>query len=291
VGPSVVQIAPGSNSTWWVLTSNSTTGIRLDRLGGAGDSTLTVPQFQSSPWDSTEGGVLEKSDGRPVAYLRSSGNGLVRAALADTGWAFTLLPGTSGTAKIWDVQTDAIGNEHVVFQAITDGPGHYYRVGVDSTHTSEVPTSDEYLSLAADADGLPWICGNIQGFFNLCLWTWDPTAAAGLQWLYQAVPLDGDLYIANTPVAIASDGRPHVFYAEFHGSERFDLVWATHDIGEDVFFWDLQKVIADVPRSITVNRMQGFRLILDAFERPHFIFLSGVVDVGLSTLEIAIPRD
>jgi hypothetical protein len=291
VGPSVVQIAPGSNSAWWVLTSNSTTGIRLDRVGGAGDSTLAIPEFQSSPWDSTEGGVLEKADGRPVVYLRSSGTGLVRVALADTGWVFTQLPGSSGTGKIWDVTMDAIGNEHAVYQAVTDGAGQYYRVGVDSTHSSEIPTSGEYLALAPDSDGLPWIAGSIQGFNNLYLWTWDPTGAADLQWFFQGVPQEGNLYTANSGVAIASDGRPHVFYGEFHGSERFDLTWATYDVGEDVSFWELQKVVADVPRSVRVNRMQGFRLVVDALDRPHFIFLSGTVDVDVSDLEIAVPRD
>jgi hypothetical protein len=291
VSLSLVQIAPGFNSSWWVLTSNSATGIRLDRVGGAGDSTLTIPEFQSSPWDSTEGGVAEKADGRPVLYLRSAGNALVRVALADTGWAFTELPGTSGTAKIWDVSMDGIGNEHVAYQAVTDGAGQYYRVGVDSTHSSAIPGSGDYLVLAPDADGIPWIGGSLQGFNSLHIWHWDPTGAEGMQWFIETVPQEGNLYTANTGLVLASDGQPHVLYGEFRGSERFDLTWATHDVGELIYFWRLKTVIADVPRSVSVNRLQGFRLIIDAFDRPHFIFLSGIVDVNVSNLEIAIPRD
>jgi hypothetical protein len=112
-----------------------------------------------------------------------------------------------------------------------------------------------------------------------------------MQWFIETVPQEGNLYTANTGLVLASDGQLHVLYGEFRGSERFDLTWATHDVGELIYFWRLKTVIADVPRSVSVNRLQGFRLIIDAFDRPHFIFLSGIVDVNVSNLEIAIPRD
>lgn len=286
-----LDIAPGTNGSWWVLASNSNTGMRLYRIGGAGDSTLAIPEFQSTPWDSVEAAVAVKADGRPVVVIRSSGKGLVRAALADTGWALDLIEGTTGLARAWDFVIDGLGNEHLVYQPTSGAFGSYYRVGIDSTHSSEIAGAGEYLEITADAEGIPYIAGGVQGLPNIRLWHWVPEEEEAFWWPSEEIPSGEPPYTANLGVAVASDGTPHVFFGAFRGSERFDLLWATRSPDVQNFGWAIEPVIRDVPRSVFVNRLQGFRLLMDAFERPVFVFLTGVVDDNDSDLIIAVPRE
>jgi hypothetical protein len=289
-----MDLAAGPVGTWWMLASDEITGMKLYRIDGSLDSTITIPGVQGAPWDTLEGGIAIDASGQPVVMLKAMGTtaltqGIFQAARKDTGWAFTQISGTTTSSRIWEFAIDPLGNEHLVYQETSIGAGQYHQVGIDSTHTSEVSGAGEFLAMSYDPEGIPYVGGSVLGATSLRLWHWNPTAPEA-QWPSEQLPNeDREPYRGNFGLGIADDETPHYCYGQFVGSERFDLIWATRSPQVFGINWELRPIVRDVPRTAFSFRMSQFRLLIDGFDRPVFIFLSGTVDGLDSALVVAKP--
>ena len=298
----VVDLAAGADGSWWVAASNTDTGAKLYRIGGPGDAVYTPPDSANVPWDalderiavqwdSTEALVAVQPDGWPILALRSPGRGLVHAALADTGWALSLIQNSTDTGFLWDMAVDENGVIHTIFQPSSTATGHYSRVGSDSTHSSEIPGSGAFLALALDADNLPFVAGGASGISRLRLWHWRPDTPV-TTWPSEELPLDtSEPYLANCGIVIETDETPHFYFALFHGSQRFDLMWGTRSPETAGFGWSLDPIVRDIPHMGDATRLRGFKVLLDTFDRPNFIFLTAPIDRLNADLVVAVPRD
>jgi hypothetical protein len=128
IRPGPICLAPAEAGGWWLLHAHATEGIRLERLGGLGNDSFEIPRFQSTPWDSTTASLGSDLELRPIIVARARGQGLVRAALADTGWALSLVAQTSSGSLAWDIVIDTQGYEHLAYHRLLSQSGQYQRV-------------------------------------------------------------------------------------------------------------------------------------------------------------------
>jgi len=288
-----VDIAPGALGAWWVLASASDVGMRLYRVGGAGDSSLTIPLFNSTPWDSVGAVLASDPAGRPVAFLKALGLRLVRATLADTGWALDEVLQTTSTAVAWDAYISPNGVEHLVYQRVSTNFSSYRKVDLDSIHASEIPQAGVYPALAVTSDETAYVAGSMNEYRNLRLWRWAPeyTADEENPWIAEVLPAETiDPFTGRFAVAIASDETPHVLFAAYDDTERISIIWASRNPDFYGINWTAERVAADIPWRGFADRRRGFRLMLDAFDAPHFFFLIAASDILDSTLYEAVPR-
>ncbi len=282
----MLDIAPGPMGGWWVLGGHSTEGSRLYRVGGPGDSTVTVPVVPTgADWDSTGGAVAGDSEGRFVAFLKERGQGLYRTTLADTGWTYEHVQGTGSESRVYEFLVKA-GSQHMLFQRIPGGVTQYWRDNGDSLHTSEVPSLAEDPALAVGPEDEAWVLGVDTGQGALRLWR----QFDGIFWAAETVPLgEMNVYPAHFDLEIPDDQRPNVLFGAFRGTERYDLIWGTRPADVTGINWDLLPVVEDAPREGFYDRQRFFGILLDGMEAPHILFATGTPGDFESVLVEAVP--
>jgi len=287
--PSSISLAPGPGGAWWILASNSEVGMKLYRVGGAGDSSLVIPKFNNVAWDSTSYGALASdSQGRPVTILRAGSVGLVRAALADTGWTLSQVPQTGVYSTVDDFTIDALGREHLVFHRTSENYGQYRRADADTTISMEITNSGVNLALAVSSGGFPFVAGSVGYQDNLLVWQLLDSDEVGLFWVSETLPIFEDLYVGNFDICLTSEGKPYIAFAAWQGAARFTVNMATREAGTD-HTWELVDVVKDLARVGATNRMKVFRVVIDVLDRPHFFYLSGDSGSMNSSLWVAVP--
>jgi len=291
--PSSISIAPGPGGAWWVLASNTDVGKMLYRVGGAGDSSLVIPQYYQTDYDSVSYGALASDDqGRPVAILQAGAAGLVRAALIDTGWVLSEIPQTGTYSTVNDFAIDALGQEHLVYHISSGDEGLYRRVGLDTTITEAITSSGEVLALAVTSDGYPFVTGSVGYQNNLMMWQLFDSEEVGLYWVVETLPIMGEeLYVGNFDLCLNLEAKPHIAFATWRDSGRFNLNMATRPPQPDQtgYTWSLIPVVEDLARAGATNRMTVFKVVLDADDTPHFFYLSGGSGETNSSLWEAVP--
>ena len=290
--PSSISIAPGPGGTWWVLAANTDVGQMLYRVGGAGDSSLVIPKYQQADYDSVSYAALASDDqGRPVAILQAIGEGLVRAALTDTGWVLSEIPQTGIYSTINDFAIDALGQEHLVYHISSGDDGQYRRVGLDTTITELITNSGEILALAVTSDGYPFVAGSV-GQNNLLMWQLFDSETAGFYWVSETLSIMGEeLYVGNFDLCLNPEVKPYIAFAIWRGPGRFNLNMATRppQSGQIGYGWSLIPVVEDLARVGATNRMTVFKVVLDTDGTPHFFYLSGGSGETISSLWEAVP--
>jgi hypothetical protein len=285
----MVDLAAGPMGSWWVLASDSGVGMRLFRVGGAGDSSLTIPKFQNAEWDSLGAVLTSDLGGHPVAYLIARGLQMIRATLADTGWAFTEIPLTTATAMAWDAVVTADGTEHLVFRRTSVGASFYQRISTDSTHTSEVPNSGGLMAITATPANVPYLAGPMADYLSLRLWKQEDDLYT---WNAEVLPASNRQPVGgHFAVALAADGTPYVLWAFYNDTERISVVMSSRSPDVYNLNWSADSVAEDIPWRGSTDRRNGFRILLDDLDRPMIFFLSAAADEVDSALYVAVLRD
>jgi hypothetical protein len=285
----LLDIAPGPMGAWWVLASDSGVGMRLFRVGGAGDLSLTLPLYSSASWDSTGAVLTSDLDGRPVAYLVAHGLRLVRATLADTGWVLTEVVDTTGTAYAWDAVTTSDGIEHVVYRTSSAGTNFYRRVDADSIYTVEVYQSSGSLALSPLLGGITYI-GGTRSDRSLILWKWEYEGEAE-SWAAEFLPVDDrNPFSGHLAVAMAADATPYTLFVIYNDSERISVLLGSRSPDFPGINWTSDPVVEDLPWRGIADRRFGFHILLDTMDRPVIFFLSAPADEVDSSLYVAVPR-
>ncbi|MFO7768034.1 MAG: hypothetical protein R6W82_03635 [bacterium] len=283
----MLDIAPGPLGGWWVLGGSSTEGARIYRVGGPGDSTLSVPVAPlDAAWDSTGSVIGGDGQGDFVAFLKERTQGLYRVTLADTGWTYHQVAGTSSGSRAYDVVVNG-DSEHLLFQAIAGGDTKYWRDNGDSLHTSDIPALAENPALAVGPEDEAWALGVDSNQFFLRLWR----QFDGSAWLMETIPMgDMNVFPSHFDLEITSDQRPNILISVFRGTERYDLLWGTRPAEVTAINWDLLPVVEDTPHEAYVNRQLLFGILLDGVGDPHILFATGVPGDFDSDMVEAVPR-
>ncbi len=287
----LVDLASGAMGAWWVLASDSGVGMRLFRVGGAGDSSLTIPKFQNANWDSLGAVLTSDIGGHPIAYLVARGLHLVRATLADTGWALTEIPLTTATALAWDAVVTADGTEHLTYRRTSVGASFYQQVSGDSIYTSEIPNSGGLLAITATPANVPYLAGPMADYLSLRLWTWR-TPGDETSWDAEILPASSRQPVGgHFDVILAADGKPYVLWAFYNDTERISVVMSSRSPDVYGLNWSADSVAEDIPWRGSTDRRNRFQILLDDLDRPMIFFLSAAADEVDSALYVAVLRD
>lgn len=283
----MLDIAPGPLGGWWLLGGDAAEGARIYRIGGVGDSTLSIPvRPEGTAWDSTGGVIGGDAQGDFVAFLKERSGGIYRTTLADTGWTYQALQGTSGSSRSYDLVING-ESEHLLYQSITDGTTQYWRDNGDSVHTSTVSSMDAYPALAVGPDDEAWALGVDENQLDLRLWR----QFDGFFWQVETVPVgDMSVYPVHFSLQIPPDQQPNILFAAFRGTERYDLIWGTRPPEVTGINWDLLPVVEDAPREGLVDRQRLFGILLDGMDEPHIVFATGAPGDFTSILVEAVPK-
>ncbi len=284
-----VDISPADGS-WWVLASDTNTGMKLYRIGGTGDSTLVIPTYNTVAWDSTsQCAVVSDSQGRPITVMRAGGQGLIRAALTDTGWTHTQIAGTGIYSTLDDYARDVPGSEHIIYHRNETDPGQYSRSDIDSTITLEIPNSGSNLSLTVSTDGFPFITGSVGYQNNLLIWQLFDSDVQGAFWVSETLSLiEYELYVGNYNICVDSDAQPYVAFAVWESASTFSVFLTKHDPAA-AYGWSIIPVVEDLSRIGATNRMKIIRMLIDPMDDIHLFYLNGSTGSSVSGLWEAVP--
>lgn len=288
--PSYLSIAPGPAGSWWVLASDSNTGMKLYRIGGSGDSTLVIPTYNTVAWDSTsQSAVVSDSQGRPITVMHSGGQGLIRAALTDTGWTHTRIAGTGLYTTLDDFAIDPLGSEHILYHRDETDSGQYGQSDIDSTITLEIPNSGSNLSLTVSAVGSPFVTGSVGYQNNLMIWQLLDSDEQGAFWVSETLSLlEYELYIGNFDICVDSDDQPYVAFAVWESSSSFSVFMTKRDPAA-TYGWSVIPVVEGLSRIGATNRMKIFRMVIDSMDDIHLFYVNGSTGSSVSGLWEAVP--
>ncbi len=288
--PSYLSIAPGPAGAWWVLASNSDTGMKLYRIGGAGDSTLVIPPYNTVAWDSTsQCAVVSDNQGRPITIMRAGGQGLIRAALADTGWTHSRIAETGLYSILDDFARDSKGREHILYHRYETDVGQYSRSDIDSTITLEIANSGSNLALTVSTDGFPFVAGSVDYQNNLLIWQLFDSDEQGVFWVSETLSLlEHELYVGNFDICIDSDAQPYVAFAVWESASTFGVYLAMRDPAA-AYGWSTIPVVEGLSRVGATNRMRIFRMVKDPMDDIHVFYVNGRTGSSVSGLWEAVP--
>ena len=288
--PSHLSIAPGPAGAWWVLASDTDTGMKLYRIGGTGDSTLVIPTYNSVAWDSlNHSAVASDGQGRPIAIMHAGGLGFIRAALTDTGWTHSQIQETGLYSILDDFAIDALGREHILFHRSDIAPGEYIRSDNDSTITLFIPNSDFNLALTVSTNGFPFVAGSVDYQDNLLIWQLLDSNEVGVFWVSETLSLlEHELYVGNFDICIDSDHQPYVAFAVWESASNFGVYLAMRDPGANIG-WSTIPVVEGLSRIGATNRMKIFRMVKDPMDDIHVFYVNGATGSSVSGLWEAVP--
>jgi len=288
--PSNLSIAPGPAGAWWVLASDTNTGMKLYRIGGSGDSTLVIPTYNSVAWDSTaQCAVVSDSQGRPYAIMRAGGQGLIRAALTDTGWAHSEVGETGLYSSLDDYALDSQGRDHALYHRNETDFGQYSRSDIDSTVILEIANSGTNLSMALSTEGYPHITGSVGYQNNLLVWQLLDSDEQGAFWVSETLSLmEYELYVGNFDICLDSDDQPYVAFAVWESTSSFNIFMAKRDPSA-TYGWSVIPVVESLARIGATNRMKIFRMVVDPMDNIHLFYLNGSTGSSVSGLWEVIP--
>jgi len=279
----VVDISPADGS-WWVLASHTTEGLRLFQVGGGLDATYSIPNYEDTEWDSISAALATNIDGEPVIILRAVSEGLFRATMADTGWALVALDESSASSKVLDVAITEADEEYLIYRPLASGLAYLNVSTTDTTLTSLIPRTTEYLSLARASDRMH-ILGPLSDIDILVFWS----TTEGLD-VPETINVH-DAFLLHSSAVFDTDDRPYVVCGKYRTSERFDLVLNTRDPALYNINWEITPILQDAPITGARNRMYGFTVVVDAFDTPHILFLNGSAGSLRSILYEAVPKE
>ncbi|MFC1627990.1 hypothetical protein ACFL3H_02605 [Gemmatimonadota bacterium] len=277
-----VDISP-ANGSWWVLASHLSEGLRLFRVGGGMDASYTIPNYGFTEWDSISAALATNNAGEPVIMLRARNEGLFQATMADTGWALVALSGSNSNSKVLDYMITGTDDEYLLYRPLLTGTASVKYSALDTVRTDPIARTTEFLSLAPASDAVH-ILGPLSDVDILVLWNIE----IGLD-VPESIPVH-EAFLGHSSVAFTSDDRPYVICGKYRSSDRFDLVLSTRSPDLYNINWDADAILLDAPILGVQNRMHGFTVVVDAFDVPHILFLSGNAGSSLSTLYEAVPK-
>ncbi len=283
----LVDIAPGPSGTWWILASHETEGMRLYRIGGASDSTLTIPPYSDTVWDTAGSALGSDAAGRPVAVLKARGATLFRVALADTGWSVSQINNSTLNSYAYDYDVDDTDTGHLLFRNALSGKMNYQKAGPDSTVNRSFPPdiyTVEDLHLFATPDGRVRLIGGLYPVNRIVYWQEEQ----GLD-VAESIPID-EPFLSHAAAGVAPDDRPWVVGGSYQGSGRFNLYLVTRSPEDLGINWTATPIVEGAAWQSLRNRMMVFTIAVDALGSPHIILVTGESGSAESVIQEAVPK-
>ncbi len=281
----VVDIAPQAGGGWWVLAGHETDGVRLYRLGGLADSTLSIPPFGETVWDSTGSALGADATGRPVAALNARGGPLYRATLADTGWGLAQITGSTSNAEAYDFDIDASGMGYTLFRNSLSGKMYFNKSGPDSNVTRSFPPdiyTVEDAHMFATSDGRVRLVGGLDPVSQVVYWQEELTLN-----IAEVVPVD-EPFLSHSAATTTAADKPYVVVGKYQGASRYNLYLLTRAADDPGTNWATAlPVLEDAAWQSYRNRLMVFAIVVDGLDVPHVIFATGATGSANSLLQDA----
>ena len=284
----IVDIAPQATDGWWVLAGHETDGVRLYRVRGSGDSTLVFPDRNETPWDSVGCALGSTAAGHPIAVLNSVAGALYRATLADTGWAYDQISGSTSAAVALDFDIDDSDTGYTLFRNSLGGKMNFNKTGPDSNVTRSFPPdiyTVEDIHMTASSDGRVRLIGGLDPVGRIAYWQEE----LGLD-IAEAMAVE-DPFLSHSAAATTAEDKPWIVVGKYKGASRYNLYLLTRAADDPGTNWEAAlPIVEDAAWQSYRNRLMVFAVTVDALGQPHIIFATGDTGSASSLLQDAVPK-